>query len=229
MKRRRIVVFSLVSTLAIFIVIKVIGLAVVTIKAQKQRLPSTYSLRPEDSMLFNEENRRKLAVIEIQNSTVRQPVSFITYDGEYSLILCPLNTSPYNLNKNFVVEEKSTDVSNGVPYAVVDNNAFKFKYALNDNVAVSQVYFTLQGESIQQLLQNDSMVCYGLRCRELSVRYGKEDAVDLYVKADKYFSTGVPLTVLFYRKKGRFYFLLLSPNKKKNFDPQLLPRLVSVP
>jgi hypothetical protein len=228
LRRRKVIVYSLLGALVLFIVIKGVGLATTTFKAMNQRLPSTYRLRSEDSLLFNEENRRKLAVVEVQNSTVRHPVSLITYDGEYSLIVHPLDVVPNSLYKgSFVVEEESTDASNGVAYAVVDNNAFKFKYAVKANPAVSQVYLTLHGDSVQQVMQNDSMVCYSLRCKDLSVRYGKDNPVDLYVKADKFFSSGVPMSVLLYRKNNSLYVLLLSPNKKKNLDPQLLPGLVS--
>lgn len=228
LRRRKIIVYSLLGAFILFIIIIAIGLARTTIKAMNQRLPFTYRLRPEDSLLFNEGNRRKLAVVEVQNSTVRQPVSLITYAGDYSLIVYPVDAMLSGFDKSsFIVEEESNETSNGMAYAVVDNNAFKFKYAVREIGAVSRVYLTLHGDAVQQVMQNDSMICYGLRCQDLSVRYGKNEPVDLFVKADKYFSAGVPLSILFYRKSRRLYVLLLSPNKGKSIDPRLLPSLIS--
>lgn len=178
--------------------------------------------------MFNEGNRRKLTSIEVQNSTLRHPVSLITYADEYSLIVHPLDIALKRLNKGFIHVENEgvNDISTGVTYAIVDNNAFKFRYAVKANRAISQVYLTLHGDSVQQIMQNDSMVCYSLHCKDLSVRYGKNEPIDLYVNADKYFSLGVPMSILFYQKNRSLYFLLLSPNRKKSLDPQLLPSLI---
>jgi hypothetical protein len=228
LRRRRVFVYFLLGAFLLYIVIKSVAGISATNEAMRQRLPSTYQLRLEDSLLFNEANRRKLTTIEVQNSTLRHPISLITYADEYSLIVHPLDIALKSLTKGFihVQNESMKDVSTGVPYAIVDNNAFKFRYSVKANGAVSQVYLTLHGDSVHQIMQNDSMVCYGLQCKDLSVRYGEDKPIDLHVKADKYFSAGVPLSILFYKKSNRLYFLLLSPNKKRNIDPQLLPSLV---
>lgn len=76
-------------------------------------------------------------------------------------------------------------------------------------------------------MYDDSVISYTLKCKNLSVRYGNNDPIDLYIKADQNFQdTGVPISILFYKRNKKLYLMLLSPNKQKSIDPQMLSSLV---
>lgn len=225
-ERKKKIVFTLLGLLILYLVIKTITGISTTIKATGGNLPSTYNLPKDDSLLFAGNYRNKLVVNEVKNQKVRYPVALLTLDKEYSLIVTKLDlVSNASLSNVIDVQNESADRSTMVPYNIVDNNAFKFGYSIEEIVKpVKQVYLTLYGDSIENTLRNDTAVAYNLKCKNLSIRYGNDGPIDLYIKSNK---SEIPLSILFYRKNGSLYVLLLSPNKSRSLDPQLLPSLVS--
>jgi hypothetical protein len=228
-KRRKIVVFTLFGGFVLYIALKTIIGIHGHHQAIGRMLPSTYSIPKKDSSIIVEKYRHRLVLNEVKNTMARYPISLITLDGEYSLIMTRLKLTDQIPVPNMVnFQNKSTDRSTMVTYSIVDNNAFKFHYNISESPKpVSKVYLTIYGDSIQRNERNDSITSYSCSCKNLSIRYGEDDPVDIFVESDKNFPDGVPLSILFYRKNNGLYFLLLSPNDKMTIDSQLLSDLVS--
>src|SRR5438046_81573 len=98
----------------IFIVIKVIEANSEMKQARAEELPSTYLLPLEYSNVIAERYRSMLDVKKVLNSKVRGPISLITFDQKYSLILYKIKLSKSDtLKKLFHSEVKSIDRSTG--------------------------------------------------------------------------------------------------------------------
>lgn len=103
-------------------------------EAFANNLPTTQVLSKEDSLLIISKYRNKIVVNEVRNSKLRHPVSLLTYENEYSLIVHQLDMAKASSFRGFLTKEnKSVDRSVGEPYNIIDNNAFQFQYRAKRN------------------------------------------------------------------------------------------------
>lgn len=201
-------------------------------KDLNQDLPSTYVITAEDSNLIAKKYLKDLKADIIVRSKVRGPVSLIYFDKEYHLIIYKLD-----LIKEASLEDllhtviESVDRTTGETYSVINYNDF-FKFQLNTvpSKPVSQIYLTLAGDSLQNVVKNDSMVCYHLLCENLSIRYAKNDPINIFLVGEEKTlgaTTIVPMDLLFLKRDDSVFLLIMTPNSPKlTIAPDLLYNIV---
>jgi hypothetical protein len=232
-KYRIIIVSIAVLGVFIFLGLKIYHGFLNTQGALTEVLPSTYSLTSEDSNLIGEKYRDKLEVNEVYQSKIRNPVSLISFDKRYNLLIHKIHLSGNDsLNNFFHTEIKSVDRTTGVTYIVIDNNLFfQFQYKSEPIKAAQDIYLTLSGDSLQTVAKNDSIISYHLLCHNLSVRYAMKEPIDIFVIGkEKGLGTTItiPIDILFLKQNENLYLLLMTPiDSKSSIEPDLLYNIVT--
>ncbi len=185
-------------------------------KALDEDLPSTYSLRPDISSLLAEKYRVNLKVIEVNQSKVREPISIIAFNNKYRLVAYKIKLEKdISLNTLLQSEIKDADISNGFSYGTIGTDIiYRFRYKAGLVKPANQVYLTFYGDSLRKTAANDTVVAYHLIAGTFSIRYSKEDAVDILVTGEEKpfgITTKVPIDILFLKRKDDLYLLLLTP------------------
>lgn len=195
--------------------------------AFEEDLPSTYKLSTEDSNLISYNYRQKLKVIEVFGSKVRNPISMISFDENYRLMIYKIGSANALLLNDIIhTEIKNVDRSTCYTYSVLSNDIpYKFQYKSGVERKGTKIYLTLDGDSLNTFKQNDSIVSYNLICKNISIRYGQNDAVDIFIESKKgsfVNSQNIPMSILFFRRSNNIYLLLLSSDKPNSPIPNNL-------
>ena len=195
--------------------------------AFEEDLPSTYKLSSEDSNLISYNYRHKLKVIEVFGSKVRNPISMISIDENYRLIIYKIGSAnSLLLNDILHTEIKNGNLSTGYTYTVLSNNIpYKFQYKSGIERKGTKIYLTVDGDSLNTFKQNDSIVSYNLICKNISIRYGQNAVVDIFIESKKRSfvnSQNIPVSILFCRRSNNIYLLLLSSDKPNSPIPNNL-------
>lgn len=203
-----------------------------TKKALDEDLPSSFNLLKRDSDLISKKFIDKVRVIEVRRSKVRGPISFLLYDSKYFLFLYEMSLSKDKSFKNiFHIENRNSDRSVGVVYSIIDNGLyFRFENKSYMSEAISEIFLTLKGDSLQTIANEDTIVSYHLLCTNLSIKYSKNDPVDIFLegKEKSFGSYNIPLDVLFLKHKGCVYFVfMISADTERPIPPKLLYQVVT--
>jgi hypothetical protein len=233
MKKKRKIRVIIIGLCALgFVVFLVVNMFSEIDKGLAEHLPSTYTLRAEDSNLILNRYRGKLKVDEVYHSSVRGPVSFISFDKGYKLIIYKIDLAiDSSLKTIFNTEIKSMDRSMGYSYSIMENNIFfRFEHKAGPTRPVSKIYLTLTGDSLQSVVKNDSVISYHLLCDNFSIRYAENDPIDIFVVGKEKMlatTTVIPMDLLFLKRDGAIYLLIMTPNNPKStIAPDLLYNVV---
>jgi hypothetical protein len=234
-RRNRIRLFAIIGL--IFIVWLIIRLTI-GIKQNKnafeEDLPLTYSMSLDDSSLFAGNVRNKFEVVEIRNSKVRPPISILLYDKKYHLVTYKIPTANtiYPLSKLLQVSNKGNSTSTGYSYSLIGKDIiYQIKYIAGKPEPAQQIYLTLSGNSIQTVVSTDSIISYNLKCRNLSIKYDNKAPVDMFVTGKKRplgITTIIPMDILFLKREGFIYFMMMTPQSNEtNIPANLLYNIVT--
>ena len=196
-------------------------------------LPLTYTIPSEDSNLIAKKYLSKLKVNKIVRSRNRGPISLIYFDTGYHLIIYKIDLVKDGLLKDVLhTDIESVDRTTGTVYTVIDhNNFFQFQYQAGSAKPVSNIYLTLAGDSLNNLVDNDSVISYHLLCKNFSIRYAANGPIDLFVVGQEGMfavTNTVPMDLLFLKRDGAIYLLLMTPNDPKSpIAPNLLFNIVT--
>jgi hypothetical protein len=215
----------------IYVVIKGIGAFKQNANAFEQVLPSTYSLPNEDWNVILAPYRNQVVINEVLNSTVRNPIVLATVNSENSLIITKIDLkTDISLQTLIHTENIGADASVGHTYATINPGYFSFQYAVEPVPPSTDLYLTFAGDSVQTLFKSDSIVSCHLLCSNFSTRYTEEGPVDIFIKSNsKLFQrVTVPMDILFLKRKGSCFMLVMTPNDKQTpIPPELLYNIVT--
>jgi hypothetical protein len=216
----------------IFLTLKIIHSFKEIQKDLDQDLPSTYVITAEDSNLIAKKYLKDLKANRIVRSKVRGPVSLIYFDEAYHLIIYKLDLiKEASLGDLLHTAIESVDRTTGETYTVINYNDF-FKFQLNvfPSKPASQIYLTLAGDSVQNVVKNDSVVCYHLLCENFSIRYAKNDPIGFFLVGQEKMpgaTTVVPMDLLFLKRDDAVFLLMMTPNSPTlTIAPDLLYNIV---
>lgn len=194
-------------------------------------LPMTYSILPEDSTLLEKNYWSKLKADKIVNFKNRAPISILSFDQKYYLIINKIAVGKAVSLQNILHEtNKSTDRTVGEVYSVINlNESCQFQYRSSFIKPTSEIFLTLAGDSIQSIKGNN-VVSYHLLCKDFSIRYLEKGAIDIYVTG-KEMALGTkaskPMSMLFLKRGSKVYFLLMIPiDPNGTISPNLLYSIV---
>jgi len=193
-------------------------------------LPSTYQLTTEDSSLIPKSNLKKVYVEQICRNEVRQPISILTIDSEYNLLMYKINISSNLPISNLLqISSKDQQPTPGYSYRTISFGPqelfFRGPVSMADSIEkASKVYVSLFATNIPKIfIQNDSLIVLYLKCRTFSLKYSQNGLVDIYGRINKEREDvidAVPINVLFLKRGTSLYFCLASSdNKDSQIDP----------
>jgi hypothetical protein len=237
LKKKRIILMAILGLCAavflIFLTRRIINSFKEIQKDLDRDLPSTYTITSEDSNLIAKKYIKDLKANIIVRNKVRGPVSLIYFDKEYHLIIYKLALiKGGGLEDLLHTVNESVDRTSGETYTVINyNDFFKFQLNIAPSKSVSQIYLTLAGDSLQNVVKNDSIVSYHLLCENLSIKYAKNDPIGIFlVGQDKMLgaTTIVPMDLLFLKRDDAVFLLIMTPNSSKlTIAPDLLYNIVT--
>jgi hypothetical protein len=106
------------------------------------------------------------------------------------------------------------------------NKYISINYQIGVQEKVNSLYFTLNGEKNQIIQKNDSLVYYYSIMKDFSIKYRKESKVDIYGEVTSRAQGGTPVEIMFLKRNGNLYFLILFTNDNINLDQYALYNLI---
>jgi hypothetical protein len=212
------ILILIVTVLVTYLGFKIVAGFSENAKALGEGLPATYSLSPEHASLISKKYLDKIRVTKVLQSKVRNPISLLSFDSSYSIVICRINLIKHESLESIVnIKLKNIDRSVGYSYNIIGHSAFRFQYKSGEIQPASQIQLTFFGDSLQTTAKSDSLVSFSLLCKNLSIRYGEDDPIDIYVETKSIFlnSAYTPMNILFLERDKKAYLLLMTPNDKK--------------
>ena len=180
-------------------------------KASKETLHVTYSFPKEYSSLFPTEMKQKLIGIKVFNSKVRNPIIAANLDNKFSIILYKLDLNTEQALRNIVnVNETTVERTTGITYSVIDLDNFKLQFKSGGEMLSTNIQLTLAGDSIDKKLIGDSIVAYNLFCKNFSIRYDKNQPIDILFDSDySWFRKKSTPVLISFKKQSTDTFLIM--------------------
>lgn len=187
-------------------------------------LPITFKMSHEDSALIKSDYIKRIKVVQVRNSKVRSPISWLLFDGRYPLFIYKLDsTGSLSLKDSVVVRYVGADRTTGVTYNVLDENLFyKFHYKSGNVGSSSSVFLTIKGDSLRQTIKNDSLINLDILCHNMSIRYQDDAAIDIFIEGKQEGSgtLPIPMDILFCKRDKNIYLLILTANSADSPVPK---------
>jgi hypothetical protein len=125
----KIILILVVTTLVIYLGFKIAEGFSENTKALGEDLPATYSLLPEYASLIPKKYLDKITITKVLQSKVRDPISLLSFDSSYSIVICRINLIKHESLESIVkIKLKNVDRSVGYSYNIIDHSAFRFQY-----------------------------------------------------------------------------------------------------
>lgn len=205
-----------------------------TQKALQESFPISYKLSPEDSSLIDSSYWKKIKVDAVFRSTKRLPVSFLSVNKQYSLIINQLVVDKnVQLNNLFKIEHRNQFSSVGYVYsAIMINPLFEFKYYSDTVKFVENIHLSFYGDSIETKYLRDSVLAYRFLCKSFSLRYQVGNPIDIIMERKPGFlgkNSGINTEILFLKRNSSVYLFILTPIENNFLLPKdLLYRILTV-
>jgi len=189
------------------------------------------SIPAEDSSLFDEQYRPDLIPDKIYREKGMPVLSLISFGNDYRLFIYGIDLlHEVPLRKVLSVEIKSSSTTTRKVYVDIKHNPFiKFQYLDELAPPVSRIFMTISGDSLQNVIENDIMWGYHLRCKNLAIRYTEQGPVTIFMEGkDGPFGTLiVPANLMLIKRQKKVYLIVMTPNDlKKGIPADLLYNIV---
>jgi hypothetical protein len=184
----------------------------------EQKLPSTRVITREDSALISPKHIGRVKCLENVNSKAMHPVSFLFVDDTYHLVIFRINIETDQPLKEILSSDlKYSEQSDGGAYSVVDFNGFsRFEWRPVPTMRIRNIFLSLYGDSLSNGILNDSIASYHLLCKNLSIKYEKNGAVQVFMTGGEI----TPSDLLFLKRDKIVYFMLMTTAKPDSFIPR---------
>lgn len=192
-----------------------------------------HSILLVENNLVSKKYHDKLEAGEVYQSNNKSLIALSTFDGKYYLISYKINLIKDTLLSNVLhMVLKSVEPTTMEPYTSINENlSFKFNYREAPKISVRQVYLTLSGDSLKNIVNCDSIVSYYFLCNNFSIKYTENEPIDIFVVGrDKPFgvTTVIPMDLLFLKRDGAVYLMMMTPNNSHStIQPDLLYNIVT--
>jgi hypothetical protein len=188
-------------------------------------LPQTFILPKEDSTIFSKEAREKTKVLIVYNHKFRKPISFLSFDNKYSIILFQTNYIDNPSPVKVTLKKKGNlDRTVGVIYNVIPGDGFTFQHKAGKLIAANKIILSFDGELASQSNNMEGTNFFG--CIEsLAMKYEEDEPQDIFIASN---NRKKCWEILFINKMNKIYCLLASPNDSKQvLKPDFLYSLIS--
>ena len=189
------------------------------------KIKSTSAFEPSISLtgpkeyfdLFNSRAKAEMTLYESIDAPGRMPFSEFIYQKKYSVIVHGIDSNTSRSLKKLVHSRlESTSSSSYVVYSSFKFPGLNLSFA-NDSVRpVDDIFFTIDGDSIKKVVENDSLIYYTLLMNNFSIRYGESDKKDIFGEK-KLFEERPAVALIF--TKVNFHLFLLIISKIDSYAP----------
>lgn len=201
-------------------------------EATMNDLPLTQTITSENSSLISKKYISRVRSHENINSKIRSPVSFLYVDNRYHLVIYKID-SVANMTLPALLQTKVEGVerTDGETYTIIDFNGFsRFEWRPVRSRVVSKIYFTLAGDSLNNVVANDSIISYNLLCKNFSIRYTGQGPIEVFMVGEDRPLGSIaisPSDILFLKRGSAVYLMVMTPaGTKSRIPPDLLYNIV---
>jgi hypothetical protein len=208
-----------VCLIAMFVdVMRKTSIGVKAVKAASDLdLPLTQVITGEDSTLISHKYIGRVRSHQNVNSKVMDPVSFLYVDDTCHLVIFKINTETDKPLKEILSNDiENSQRSDGETYSTVDFNGFsRFEWRPVPTIRTRNIFLSLYGDSLSNGILNDSIACYNLLCKNLSIKYEKNGVVQVFMTGGEI----TPSDLMFLKRGKIVYFMLMTTAKPDSFIP----------
>lgn len=189
-------------------------------------------LKQEYMNLFSESDQDSLSVVWNYNSKVRNQISLFNYGSQkkYCITIYKIPVvKNFSLNEINLKKTRKEKLSTGNIYTTINEGMlFELNYASGSPPQATNIHFSYSGDSLKNIVENDSMKSYFMNMESFSIRYNKESIVDIFGKTEEFWNKRIALNILFLKRNGSLYLLLMTANHNTDKLPyDLLYKLIS--
>lgn len=180
-------------------------------------------LKKEYMNLFSENNQDSLSVVWNYNSKVRNQISLFDYGNQkkYCITVYKIPIAKdFSLNEINIEKAHKETLSAGNIYTTINEGLlFELNYVSGSPPQAKSINFSYSGDSLEDIVENDSIKYYSLNAESFSIRYNKENVVDIFGKAEDFWNKRLALNVLFLKRNNSLYLLLMTVNHNTDILP----------
>lgn len=189
------------------------------------------SIPSEDSGLFDNEYMDQLKPNKIYTEKGRASVSLISFGKDYHLFIYPIALiGDIPFRKLLSIQAQGSTTTNLKVYSIIThNNLIKFKYLDEPASPVAKIFIRVSGDSLQNVIENDTIASYHLLCKNFSISYMEDGPVSIFMEGtDRPFGyTIIPADLMLLKRQKKVYLLIMTPNNfKKGIPADLLYNIV---
>jgi|GEM_PF-1752150 len=228
MKIRKLVNWFIVLIVCFFVVKKIVQ---VIISFNEDDFYSE-SLINEYKNLFPKNEKDKLTVVWNYNSKVRNQISLFDYgsDKKYSITVYKIPMDfKFSLKQIKVEKSKEEKMSSGSIYNKINEGLlFEINYISGKPVEAKTIKFTYSGDTLRNIVENDSIKAYNLNFETFSIKYNNEKTVDIYGETSKFWNKSLAMNIIFLKRNDALYLLIMTINNNNDIlPPDLLYNLIT--
>jgi hypothetical protein len=123
------------------------------------------------------------------------------------------------------------NTSTGYVYDAIYRYTYEFSSRDKLPKKTSHMFMTLSGDSIQTIINNDSIICYKFQCDNLSIKFGQANPVDILLtgKTISSFGKHKPFSaeLLFLKRNNKIYLMILNSLDQSAVPSSLLYNIVT--
>ena len=192
----------------------------------------SYKIDPDDSTLIGETYWKTSKLWQVRRNDHSTPISVIEFNKKFNIIICKDSLVQDKPVRSLIsVEYRREKYSSYEEYNTVFNGSYQFYSRINLPTKTDHVFLTLAGDSISNIVKNDSIFSYHLYCDNISMRYSPKNIIDIYAKGAPAPPFGnkkfISMNILFIKRANILYTLMLFPlDYEVHAPPDLLYDIV---
>jgi hypothetical protein len=183
----------------------------------------------EYSSLFKNVTNITYKQTHFDDKEKRNPVSDFIYDAKYAVFVTKIKTTN-GLNSLPLITKQfhETKMTDDTIYSTISSGYSEFDYLL-DTLTASNLFLTLDGDSVRSIIKNNVIEGYYLRNKAFSINYKKDGIVNLFMTTTES-EHSLPSVLLFLLHQKSLYFICISvldPND--TFNMNIINKLIWIP
>lgn len=182
------------------------------------------SLPHDYNKLFNNSIREKLYHSKTVGFKLRNPISYIDYDNNFDLEITKINCKPsFNIEKDIMESHEEPSATMAESYLPNNISNITTNYNPESNTIASKIYLSLVGDSVTTIVKNDSLACYTLKSKNVTIQYSPNGVKEIFIEKKDFYTSNEPIEIMFLKRNSRLYYLFLA---SKNEDSKLSPNML---
>jgi hypothetical protein len=228
----RIIFLALVGIYFVYFMIEAVTTGRKMGNSLNDALPTLSIITTEDSSLISKKYISHLKPKLVFQGKHREPVSIIYFDSVYNLIIYKIiPVKKISLKDIFNLEIDGSSRATGEIYSLYRSGIAEFQYLSKAPNPARKIYLGLSGDSIKNIIRNDTALSYHLSCNSFSIKYGENEPFDVVMNGrdnEFGFNPRISTDLLFLYRNNVIYLFVMIPEKSDtSVKPGILFNIVS--